>query len=157
ARHRLGRLSTRPPWRRQRSSASSSALARKQRSRCIRHGLSSARPPLARWPSRMSVSSEVLRPPAEYRGVLEEASPSPNGVHRISRYRDDSRPDGGAAWRMLPEILADPELLKVPPVVMPRLAWRGRVSLLAAREKSGKTTLVGAGAAAHSAGQVFLD
>ena len=40
---------------------------------------------------------------------------------------------------------------------MPRLAWRGRSTLLAAREKDGKSTLAGAGAAAVTRGAPFLD
>ena len=35
----------------------------------------------------------------------------------------------------LEQILQDPEALKQPPVVAPRLAWLGRVSMLTGREK----------------------
>jgi hypothetical protein len=60
-------------------------------------------------------------------------------------------------YRTLAEILTDPGILAPPEVVVPRLAWRGRVTLLAAREKDGKSTLAGAGAAAVTRGAPFLD
>ena len=65
-----------------------------------------------------------------------------------------SRP--GSVMRSLAEILADPEALKLPQPVIPRLAWRERTSLFAAREKLGKSTLAAAGAAAVSDGANFL-
>jgi AAA domain len=60
-------------------------------------------------------------------------------------------------YRTLAEILADPKILEPPETVVPRLAWRGRVTLLAAREKDGKSTLAGAAAAAVTCGTPFLD
>jgi hypothetical protein len=59
-------------------------------------------------------------------------------------------------WFYLSEILEDPEVTKPPEVVVPGLAWADRVTLLAAREKGGKSTLAGAAAAALSAGSPFL-
>lgn len=56
----------------------------------------------------------------------------------------------------LAQLLDDPDRLELPDPVVPRLAWEGRVSLLAAREKTGKSTLARAGAAAVSAGRPFL-
>lgn len=47
----------------------------------------------------------------------------------------------------LAEILTDPAALAPPVAVVPRLAWAGRVTLLAAREKGGKSTLATAAAA----------
>lgn len=45
-----------------------------------------------------------------------------------------------------------------PPVmVIPRLAWEGRITLFAAREKAGKSTLLGAAAAAVTRGGEFLN
>ncbi len=41
----------------------------------------------------------------------------------------------------LAELLRDPAMLRPPEAVHERFAWRGRVTLLAAREKAGKTTL----------------
>lgn len=64
---------------------------------------------------------------------------------------------GGARVRTLAEILADPETLKPPPIAVPRLAWKGRVTLLAAREKAGKSTLASAAASAVTRGGAFLD
>jgi hypothetical protein len=61
-----------------------------------------------------------------------------------------------ALWRSLREILADPAASAPPAVVAPRLAWAGRVSLLAAREKDGKSTLAAAAAAAVTTGGLFL-
>ncbi len=42
----------------------------------------------------------------------------------------------------LRDLLLRPDLLLPPPVRIPRLAWEGRLTMLAAREKSGKSTLV---------------
>ena len=56
----------------------------------------------------------------------------------------------------LSEILKDPDMLKPPESVVHGLAWEGRSTMLAAREKGGKSTLVGAAAAAVSAGSPFL-
>ena len=38
-------------------------------------------------------------------------------------------------YHTLAEMLADPELLKPPEAVIPRLAWKGRLTLLPGREK----------------------
>lgn len=58
--------------------------------------------------------------------------------------------------RAMSEILEDPEALRPPEPVVPQMAWKGRVSLLAAREKLGKSTLAAAAAAAVSRGRQFL-
>lgn len=58
--------------------------------------------------------------------------------------------------RSLADILGDPGALEAPEVVVPRLAWRERVTMLAAREKAGKSSLAGSGAAAISVGRPFL-
>src|SRR3989442_1659644 len=59
--------------------------------------------------------------------------------------------------RSLAELLTDPDALKPPEAVVPRLAYRGRVALIAGREKlSGKSTLLTAGAAAVTRGTDFL-
>lgn len=47
-------------------------------------------------------------------------------------------------------------MLNPPKAVVPRLAWKERVTLLAAREKGGKSTLASAAAAAVSSGNPFL-
>lgn len=56
----------------------------------------------------------------------------------------------------LEEYLEDPEILKPPTHVVPRLVWVNRLTMLAAREKGGKSTLAGAVAAAVSSGRKFL-
>jgi len=56
----------------------------------------------------------------------------------------------------LEELLEDPDILKPPSPIVPRLVWSNRLTLLAAREKTGKSTLSGAAAAAVSSGRNFL-
>jgi len=66
--------------------------------------------------------------------------------------------DGAAhASRTLREILANPEALKPPEPLIPRFAWRGRVTLYSAPDKSGKSTLIAAACAAATRGEPFLD
>lgn len=57
----------------------------------------------------------------------------------------------------LRELLDRPDLTEAPRPVVPYLAWASRSTLLAAREKSGKSTLTGFMAAAVSRGQPFLN
>jgi hypothetical protein len=71
-----------------------------------------------------------------------EADPTPSAPPRISR--------------RLSTILADPAALEPPVVVVPRLAWRGRTTLLAAREKAGKSTMATAAAAAVTRKALWL-
>jgi hypothetical protein len=59
------------------------------------------------------------------------------------------------AWT-LAELLADPAAYELPAPAIPRLAWPGRVTLLAAPEKLGKSTLTTAAAAAMSRGELWL-
>jgi hypothetical protein len=87
--------------------------------------------------------------------VLDALGPStPTLLHTM--------PAPGAAHpepmlRSLAELLADPDSLKPPEAVVPRLAYRGRVSLVVGREKlGGKSTLLTAGAAAVTRGAHFL-
>jgi hypothetical protein len=58
--------------------------------------------------------------------------------------------------RSLAELLAHPEVLQAPKVVIPQLVWTGRVTLAAGREKGGKSTLVAAGCATLTNGGYFL-
>ena len=58
--------------------------------------------------------------------------------------------------QLLAKILEDPDALKPPAPVVDRLAWEGRTTLLAAREKRGKSTLASGAAAAVSAAYDFL-
>lgn len=67
---------------------------------------------------------------------------------------NDEKP--GPEIHTLAELLEDPDLLRPPEAVAPRLTWRKRVTLLAAREKRGKSTLGAAMAAAVSRGGKLL-
>lgn len=58
--------------------------------------------------------------------------------------------------RSLREVLEDPAAQLRPVAVLPRLAWTGRVSLFAGREKDGKSTFASAAVAALSRGRSFL-
>lgn len=58
-------------------------------------------------------------------------------------------------WR-LDEVWENTEMMQPPPPVVPYLAWSARSTLLAAREKSGKSTLTGFMAAQVSRGGDFL-
>ena len=60
-------------------------------------------------------------------------------------------------FRSLADLLSDPTLCEPPKAVVPRLAWQGRTTLLAGREKGGKSTAIGCAAACVSAGARFLD
>ena len=58
--------------------------------------------------------------------------------------------------RTLAEWLTDPGALEPPPMIIPYLALAGRVTLLAAKEKVGKSTFMGQCVAAFSQGAEFL-
>lgn len=63
--------------------------------------------------------------------------------------------DGSAVEvRSLRTVLDDPNFSTTPEAVAPRIAYRGRVTLIAAREKDGKTTLLAHVAARVSCGKV---
>jgi len=49
---------------------------------------------------------------------------------------EESRPK--RQWMWLSELLEDPDLLQPPKPIVPRLVWKERITLLAAREKAGK-------------------
>ena len=57
---------------------------------------------------------------------------------------------------LLSTLVARPELLEPPVAVLPVLAYRGRLTIFAGREKAGKSTLIAHGAAALSRGEPFL-
>ncbi|MDB4893177.1 MAG: hypothetical protein JWL61_5032, partial [Gemmatimonadetes bacterium] len=58
-------------------------------------------------------------------------------------------------WR-LDELMENESIMRPPPPIVPRLAWAGRSTLLAAREKAGKSTLTGFLTAAVTNGTDFL-
>ena len=67
-----------------------------------------------------------------------------------------AEPSAAPVYR-LEDLLLRPELLEPPPVVIPRLAWRGRLTALGSAPKMGKSTLVGQAVAAFVQGEPFLD
>lgn len=67
----------------------------------------------------------------------------------------DAKPARHAPYT-LRELLERPELLEPPAAVIPDIAYSGRVTLLSAREKAGKSTITGQAAAALSSGGNFL-
>lgn len=68
---------------------------------------------------------------------------------------DEETPAVRTRWR-LDELLEDESIMRPPPPIVPRLAWAGRSTLLAAREKAGKSTLTGFITACVSHGWEFL-
>ena len=56
--------------------------------------------------------------------------------------------DTGPVVKSLADLIRDPDNLQPPTPIVPRLAWPERLTLLAAPEKSGKSTLVGQAVAA---------
>lgn len=89
------------------------------------------------------------RPPKKILARLQE---------KIAAFLGPDRSAPSAAFEAwtLGELQLHPELLKPPAAIIPWLAWPERVSLLSAREKRGKTTLIAHGAAALSQGAPFL-
>ena len=63
---------------------------------------------------------------------------------------------GGLELMSLARLRDNPDLLRAPESVIPRIAWSGRVTLLPAREKAGKSTLAAAGVSAMTCGRDFL-
>lgn len=96
--------------------------------------------------------------PAEALGVIDRADDHLSFIAACP-LPENGRPrgtPGHSGIRSVKEILADPELSAPPRPVAPRLAWAGRSTLLAAREKAGKSTLASGAAAAVSTGRRFL-
>lgn len=58
-------------------------------------------------------------------------------------------------WR-LDELMENESIMRPPPAIVSRIAWAGRSTLLAAREKAGKSTLTGFMTACVSNGDPFL-
>ena len=65
-------------------------------------------------------------------------------------------PDSEQGLYLLSDLFNRPDLLAAPRAVVPRLAYEGRITLLSAPRKSGKSTLVGAAVSALSRGDEFL-
>ena len=120
---------------------------------------------LARCPCHSHVVDLIVREGAGGRtnvrcaeGCAAEAILDALGLVDASReYGELGSGEGiGPTPRTLAEVLADPSVDNKLDPVLPGFAWAGRVTLLAAREKIGKSTLVSAGASAISRGGEFL-
>ncbi len=87
----------------------------------------------------------------------DENAPSTDDALAAIRQADALRGVSTAEpLRTLTEWLADPAALEPPKVLVPYLVLDGRVTLLAAREKAGKSTLLGQAVATLSRGGDFL-
>ncbi len=73
-------------------------------------------------------------------------------VARVEQKQEDGQPRS----RSLAELLADPDATKPPEAVVPGIAWTGRLTLIAAREGFGKSTLLTAVAAPVTTGGMWL-
>src|SRR5439155_14612830 len=101
-------------------------------------------PPIELVPIGPGWARDVPRPDPEV-----EASPAPAGSNAHQTV-------DAPFLRTLAQLLEDPDALKPPEATVPRLGYRGRTTLLFAREKAGKSTLMTAGAAALTGGVDFL-
>lgn len=88
---------------------------------------------LASAPAFVPTPQEILQPNGETNALRERRGP-----------------------RTLAEWRTDTTLLTPPASVVPFLAWTGRITLLSAREKAGKSTLTAQGVAALTRGAPFL-
>lgn len=85
--------------------------------------------------------------------LLEESESAPGyEQHRVIRAVQHPRLE----YRTLATILLDPTLLEPPTPEIPFLAYAGRVTLLAAREKAGKSTLLSQAVSCYTTGTPFL-
>lgn len=80
------------------------------------------------------------------------SGPAPEEGHEAPGEEELSAKQPGFIW--LDELAAIPVVK--PTVILPRIALEGRMTLFAAEEKSGKSTLIGQGIAALTAGEPFL-
>jgi hypothetical protein len=102
--------------------------------------------------------AKVIDPPTGIKDVSDLHVDDPSRFHaRLEELMHDAEVSLPPGVRCAADALADPEACRGPRAVVPRLASEGRVTLLAAREKSGKSTLATAAAAAVSCGGEFLD
>ena len=74
----------------------------------------------------------------------------------LAEEAEEAEEDTGTKFVTLAELMANPEMLKPPHCDVPRLGYRGRLSILAAPDKAGKSTLLAHAAAALSQGEPFL-
>lgn len=87
----------------------------------------------------------------------DDMMPSTDEAMALIRQNDAIRTSTPAEpLRTLAEWWADPAALEPPKQLIPYLVLEGRVTLLAAREKAGKSTLLGQAVATHTRGGDFL-
>ena len=91
---------------------------------------------------------DILTVPPQYKDVSDWIAAGATANDLIPPPPPVPEPD----YYLLADLFARPELLLPPPVIVPRLAWEGRVTLLTAREKVGKSTLMGQAVAQSSHG-----
>jgi hypothetical protein len=106
--------------------------------------------------NRESFANEMLCTKHQRNIVLEVLAQAARGEGGDIEEVEDETSAPKRRGRTLREILANPAALRVPDAVIPRIAWIGRSVLFAGRDKSGKSTLISAGASALSAGKPFL-
>jgi hypothetical protein len=104
----------------------------------------------ARKRTLRSIGHDLLNPNGKRsHEMIQEAL----GQLRVLSQEGDEGGPAGPVWRTVREYLDNPELMQPPEEVVSNLAWRGRVTLLAAREKAGKSTYVAFGTALLSRSQ----
>ena len=86
-----------------------------------------------------------------FRSAKAIALTAQDGLLRIVSDRAISAETARTRWR-LDELLTQPDLLEPPAIVIPRIAWRSRSTLLASSEKLGKSTFLSYVAAQASRG-----
>jgi hypothetical protein len=107
-----------------------------------------------------------LRNARERRAFVRDLLEHDDDASELLAQLDDLAAEGGSGepagppasprYRLLSDLLGDPQMLQPPPCIIPRLAWQGRVTALAAPYKAGKTTLAAQAIAAKTTGQSFL-
>jgi hypothetical protein len=102
-----------------------------------------------------SVSRYDPEEPTEAATALGPAKPK-TGTGDAPKGEANSSEDGARTFFSLAELQAQPGLLDPPQNVVPRLAYRGRLVILAGPDKSGKSTLLAHAAAALTNGQPFF-
>jgi hypothetical protein len=115
------------------------AYARLVRDRAIRRDLARAGATLAEPALSVGQLAAAVQQIAELQGALACDPSASGGVRSLADY------------------MREPDALRPPTAVVPRLAWAERVTLFASSEGWGKSTLARAGAAAVTTGQPFLD
>jgi hypothetical protein len=99
-----------------------------------------------------------LEPKGDVTDYVESSEDSMDHFWGIVTNTSRWQPPGAVrqnVWK-LSELWENDAVMRPPPPVVPRLAWGGRSTLLAAREKSGKSTLIGYISALVTKGAAFL-